>query len=81
MICGEDKIVTVHHWDFNHGNNEPSNLIPICPTHHQYLHSRYKVLIEEQVNVYREMFLENHSQELFENEYADEEYEPVEEEY
>lgn len=39
--CGEEKIVTVHHYDLNHNNNDPNNLVPLCPTHHQYLHSRY----------------------------------------
>ena len=42
VICGENKIVTVHHYDNNHNNNDPKNLIPLCPTHHQYVHSRYK---------------------------------------
>jgi hypothetical protein len=31
VICGENKIVTVHHYDKNHNNNEPKNLIPLCP--------------------------------------------------
>lgn len=41
IICGEDKIVSVHHLDENKKNNSPENLIPLCPTHHQYCHSRY----------------------------------------
>lgn len=41
IVCGEDKIVSVHHYDHNHENNDPSNLIPLCPTHHQYVHSKY----------------------------------------
>jgi len=41
IICGENKIVAVHHLDENRKNNNPSNLIPLCPTHHQYCHSRY----------------------------------------
>lgn len=53
IICGEDKIVAVHHYDENHNNNEPSNLIPLCPTHHQYLHSRYKYLIQDKVDKYQ----------------------------
>jgi len=52
IICGEDKIVTVHHYDENHFNNEPSNLVPLCPTHHQYIHSRYKDEIIDKVDEY-----------------------------
>jgi len=54
IVCGEDKIVAVHHYDHNHKNNDPENLIPLCPTHHQYVHSNYKdevlYIIEEYVN-------------------------------
>lgn len=42
VVCGEYKIVAVHHYDENHGNDAPENLIPMCPTHHQYMHSNYK---------------------------------------
>ena len=41
VVCGEDKIVAVHHFDHDHDNNDVENLIPLCPTHHQYCHSRY----------------------------------------
>ena len=47
IVCGEDKIVEVHHFDENNKNNSPNNLIPLCPTHHQYWHSRYKEEIEQ----------------------------------
>lgn len=49
IICGEDKIVSVHHLDFDHRNNNPENLIPLCPTHHCYFHSSYRYLIEERI--------------------------------
>ncbi len=52
VVCGEDKIVEVHHLDENHTNNDPNNLIPLCPTHHQYWHSKYKHLIEDVVLSY-----------------------------
>ena len=52
VICGENKIVAVHHYDENHDNNSPENLVPMCPTHHQYMHSRYKVDIEHIVTNY-----------------------------
>ena len=41
IVCGEDKIVAVHHLDGNRENNSLNNLIPLCPTHHQYCHSRH----------------------------------------
>lgn len=57
IICGEDKIVAVHHYDENHKNNSIENLIPLCPTHHQYVHSRYKDEIIDTINKYREEFI------------------------
>lgn len=42
VVCSESKIVAVHHYDENHYNNVPENLIPMCPTHHQYMHSKFK---------------------------------------
>ena len=50
IICNEEKIVEVHHFDENHQNNDPSNLIPLCPTHHQYWHSKYRYLIIDKIN-------------------------------
>jgi hypothetical protein len=52
VVCGEDKIVAVHHYNENHNDNDPKNLIPLCPTHHQYMHSRYKSEIVDIVNEY-----------------------------
>jgi len=52
IVCGEDKIVAVHHVNENHNDNRPENLVPLCPTHHHYMHSRYKNLIESTVNDY-----------------------------
>lgn len=49
VVCGEDKIVEVHHLDEDKLNNLPENLIPLCPTHHQYWHSRFRYLIEDKV--------------------------------
>lgn len=42
VVCGEERIVAVHHYDENHNNDLPENLVPLCPTHHQYVHSRYR---------------------------------------
>ena len=52
VICKENNIVEVHHLDENSKNNNPNNLIPLCPTHHRYWHSRYKHLVEEQILIY-----------------------------
>ena len=56
IICGEDKIVAVHHYDKNHSNNKPENLVPLCPTHHQYIHSKYETEISDKVDKYVEQF-------------------------
>lgn len=52
VICGESNIVEVHHLDENHSNNQPENLIPLCPTHHQYWHSKFKYLVEQKILQY-----------------------------
>ena len=52
VVCDESNIVEVHHYDENKNNNDPSNLIPLCPTHHQYWHSRYRSLIKNVVDSY-----------------------------
>lgn len=57
VVCGEDLIVAVHHYDGNHKNNSPSNLVPLCPTHHIYAHSRYWYVIKECVDDYIKQFV------------------------
>jgi hypothetical protein len=52
VVCGEDLIVEAHHYDENHENNLPENLVPLCPTHHRYWHSRYKHLVVDKVDQY-----------------------------
>ena len=52
IVCGESKIVEVHHVDENHDNNSPNNLVPLCPTHHQYYHSRYKDEVAPIISAY-----------------------------
>lgn len=61
IVCGEDKIVSVHHYDGNHKNNDPCNLIPLCPTHHQYIHSKYKKFVLPIINKYRKKFIKNNN--------------------
>jgi len=58
IICGESKIVTVHHYDGNHNNNSPENLIPLCANHHMYIHSQYKDEVEKEVELYYLQFIE-----------------------
>jgi hypothetical protein len=52
VVCGEERIVEVHHMDENNKNNDPKNLVPLCPTHHQYWHSRYRDLVRPQVEAF-----------------------------
>jgi len=59
VVCGEDKIVAVHHYNEDHNDNRPENLVPLCPTHHQYIHSNYKHLVENVVDDYVSSFLGN----------------------
>ena len=51
-ICDEKNIVEVHHFNGNKSDNNPLNLIPLCPTHHQYWHSRFRNLIESKIFKY-----------------------------
>ena len=59
IICGETNIVVVHHYDENHSNDDIDNLIPLCPTHHMYCHSRYKGLVMDKINEFRDNFIKN----------------------
>jgi len=61
VVCGENKIVAIHHFDENHNNNSPENLIPLCPTHHQYVHSKYKDEVIEKIINYRDNFINTSS--------------------
>lgn len=55
-VCGWDLIVEVHHFDGNRDNNDPSNLIPMCPNHHQLWHSGKRELIRDVVEEYHNSF-------------------------
>jgi len=57
IICKENLVVGVHHYDGNHDNNIPENLMPLCPTHHHYWHSKHRYLIIDKVNQYRNEFI------------------------
>lgn len=56
VICGEEKIVAVHHYDEDHNNDAPENLVPLCPTHHQYVHSRYRDEVIGKIDKYVEKY-------------------------
>jgi hypothetical protein len=46
VICGFSKIVDLHHIDLNKQNNNPKNLIGLCPNHHRMIHNsnfRYEI--------------------------------------
>ena len=40
----------------DHSDDRIENLVPLCPTHHQYMHSRYKSEILPKVEEYVEKF-------------------------
>ena len=50
VVCGEDKIVVVHHIDENRSNNKLENLAPLCPTHHAYMHQGFSNEIIDVIN-------------------------------
>ncbi len=56
IVCGEERIVAVHHYNEIHTDNSVDNLIPMCPTHHQYMHSKYKSEIIQTVEEYIKNF-------------------------
>lgn len=56
VICGEQNIVEVHHLDENNKNNSPTNLVPLCPNHHKYWHSKFKYLVEQKILDYMKEF-------------------------
>lgn len=59
VVCKESKIVEVHHLDEDRENNKPENLIPLCPTHHQYFHSRFRDEVIQQIEEYIYNFMYN----------------------
>jgi hypothetical protein len=57
IICGESRIVEVHHYNEDHKDNRPENLVPLCSTHHKYYHSKYKYLVSDKIDSYVTSFL------------------------
>lgn len=58
VVCGESNVIDVHHLDEDRNNNEPRNLIPLCPTHHRYWHSQFRHLIESKIQEYLRTWVE-----------------------
>ena len=52
IICGFDKIVSVHHVNNNHQDDRKENLIILCPNHHHMVHSKYSGEITPQIDDY-----------------------------
>lgn len=48
-VCGEEEVIDIHHIDEDRNNNLLDNLMPLCPTHHAYIHRGLYSLIEEQI--------------------------------
>ncbi len=60
IVCNEIDVVAVHHYDNDKTNNDPRNLVPLCPTHHLYQHTnRLIYVIKECVDEYHKNFSEN----------------------
>lgn len=51
LICDEKNVLDVHHVDKNTENNSKENLIPLCPTHHRYLHSKYANMVSGKIKL------------------------------
>ena len=46
IVCGFDELVDVHHIDNNRSNNDPKNLVFLCPNHHYLLHRKYSTSVQ-----------------------------------
>ncbi len=55
VLCGFNKIVEIHHLDFNKKNNSSENLIGLCPNHHRMVNNynyKYEIFQELQKKGY-----------------------------
>lgn len=57
LVCDEDLFIIAHHVNGDRTDNEPENLIPLCHTHHLYIHHHtYYYILKECVDEYLETF-------------------------
>jgi hypothetical protein len=57
-ICGIKNPVTVHHYNENHIDDRPENLVPICANHHILLHTKgFMKDIQPKVDDYVKRFI------------------------
>lgn len=49
LACDETLVIEIYHIDENRLNNSIDNIIPLCPTHHKYMHTEYKDLILDKI--------------------------------
>ena len=52
VVCNENNVVEVHHFNENHDDNRKENLVPLCPTHHRYMHGKHRNMICEKIEQY-----------------------------
>lgn len=58
VVCGEKRVVEVHHYDENHTNDIPTNLIPLCPTCHKCYHTNnWKYTVIDKIEEYHKKFV------------------------
>jgi 5-methylcytosine-specific restriction endonuclease McrA len=41
VVCGEDRVLDVHHLNYEELDHSEENIVPLCPTHHRYIHSHW----------------------------------------
>jgi hypothetical protein len=58
IVCGENRIgvIEVHHYDKNRKNDKVENYVPLCSTHHAYVHKGYAREIEHLIDNYVKQF-------------------------
>ena len=56
LVCDFDHIVVAHHVDEDKSNNTPENLVPLCPNHHEMVHSKHRDLVQPLIDKYLENF-------------------------
>ena len=62
VICKEKLLIHVHHYNENKDDESPENLIPLCPTHHGYMHiKKLKLILKERIDEYIKEFKLNYS--------------------